>query len=268
MQCCSSAEIRSRCFSSASRAYTVPAFLLLDPRLAPITPLEDTIMSKFSLELPNPFSGGDDGLFDFDPIGLLREGSQFRPPGLPRIEPGSLSFTSPFENFLSFDVASPREILGLDFGDGGFSGHFGTSFDMVSNLFSRPGTLLEQGLFSGHEGLGGIVGDLFGSVKSAFGLGDIGGLGGKLGGILGGAMDFIGPVGGIVGGLFGRQDGVKGLISSVMSGLSFGGPIGAGVMGLAHLTGLDKLAGKALGGIGKAIGGIGKKIGGFFKGLF
>lgn len=250
-----------------SRTLSVPAFLLLDPRLAPITPLEDITMSNFSLEFLNPFSGGGGDLFDFDPVGLLKEGSQFRPPGLPRIEPSSLNFTSPFENLLSFDVPSPREILGINFGDGGLSGTFGASFDTFSNLFSRPGKLAELGLFGGHEGIGGIVGNLFDSAKNAFGLGDIGSWGGKISGILGGAMDFLGPAGGILGGLFGHQDGVKGLLSSVMSGMSFGGPIGAGIMGLAHITGLDKLAGKALGGIGKAIGGVGKAIGSGFKKL-
>jgi hypothetical protein len=227
-------------------------------------------MSGFSLEnFPLPFSGGDDD-FDFNPLGLFKEASQFRLPGLPSMEPSSLDFGNPFEKITSFDVPNPSEILGLNFGDGGLGGRFGDSFGNFSNLLSSPGRLFEMGLFGGPEDIGGIIGNFTNPVKNMFsGLGDFGGLGGKLGGILGGAMDFLGPASGIIGGLFGRgQEGVKGLISSVMSGFSFGGPIGAGIMGLAHITGLDKLAGKALGGIGKAIGGVGKAIGGGIKKIF
>lgn len=229
-------------------------------------------MSKFSLEnfLSNPFSGGDNDSPSFDPLGLFKEGASFRPPGFSNFEPSSLDFTSPFEKLRYFDIPSPRDVLGIDFGDGMFSGRFGDNLGGLSNLLSSPGRLFDHGLFGGPEEIGGIVGNLVSPVKNLFGrMGDIGsGIGGSFGGILGGAMNFMGPAAGIIGGLFGRgQEGVKGLLSSITSGFAFGGPIGAGVMGLANITGLDKLAGKALGGIGKAIGGIGKGIVSGLKGF-
>jgi hypothetical protein len=232
-------------------------------------------MSKFSLELPNPFSGADHDLFDFDPLKLMREASHFQPPGLPRFEPPSLDFSDPFENLPSIKIPRPGDrgfrlpsFLDLpSFAEDGFlKGDFGSPLKLMSNLVSGPGKLSDLGLHGGPEIIGGPIGHLLDPVKNLFNMGDIGS---KIGGIFGSVTNFLGPVGGIVGGLFGRgQEGVKGLLSSVASGFSFGGPIGAGIMGLAHITGLDKLAGKALGGIGQAIGGGLKAIGGGIKKLF
>ena len=236
-------------------------------------------MSKFSLEnLPNPFSH-DHNLLDFNPLNLLREASHFQLPGLPRFEPPSLDFSNPFENLPSLKI--PRHgdngfhlpsFMDLpSFAEHGFlKGDIGSPFKALSNLISAPGKLADFGLHGGPENIGGIMGHLMDPVKNVFShLPSIGDIGGKLGGVLGSVSNFLGPIGGVVGGLFGHaQEGVKGLLSSVASGFSFGGPIGAGVMGLAHITGLDKLAGKALGGIGHAIGGGIKAIGSGLKHLF
>ena len=238
---------------------------------------------RFSLELPNPFSGGDHGLSDFDPLNLFREATQFKLPGLPHLEPPSLDFSDPFEKLPSIKIPRPGD-NGFhlptfhdlpNFAEDGFlKGDFGSPLKLMSNLVSGPGKLQELGLHGGPENIGGIMGHLIDPVKNMFGhlgshLGSIGDIGSKIGGIFGSVSNFLGPVGGIVGGLFGRgQEGVKGLLSRVASGFSFGGPIGAGVMGLAHITGLDKLAGKALGGIGHAIGSGIKAIGSGIKNLF
>lgn len=241
-------------------------------------------MSRISFEdfLP-PLPGLNNDL-DFNPVKLLKDASHFHPPGLPRLEPPSLHFSDPFEKLSSVvklphdkglrlpDYPMPHELLGINFsGDrdvvrtalklplpGEVEGH-------LSNLISRPGSLMKFNLHAGTEEIGGILSHITSPVKHFFSrIGDVTGLSG-----IAGSISSILPIGGIIGGLFGgHKEGIKGLVSSVASGFAFGGPIGAGIMGLANITGLDKLAGKALGGIAKGIGEGFKAIGKGIKGLF
>ncbi len=247
-------------------------------------------MSRLSLEsLHFTLPELDIDVHNLDPLTLMKEASNFQPPGVgSRLEPSSLNFDNVFDKVnmprpgdssfhisSPFDVPNPLDALRFTSGDTNFStaamknplssdgilsGNFGDAFGHLSNLFSSPDNLTKNGLFGGAEDIGGVLGHITNPVNSLFSsLGDIGG---KVGGVLGSIGNFLGPIGGVVGGIMGSgQEGIKGLLSSVASGFSFGGPIGAGVMGLAHITGLDKLAGKAIGGLVDGVKTVGSAIG-------
>ncbi|HNB21440.1 MAG TPA: hypothetical protein PKZ32_03440 [Candidatus Melainabacteria bacterium] len=243
-------------------------------------------MSRFTVENFGP-DFDIPGAFrtDFDPVGLYKLGVELNSSSMQRIVPESLDFSDPYESLTSFrgdrfqaprgfDFPSTGDILGLNFHssfmrnplslDGILAGNFGDSFGFMSNLLSRPDNLVSHGLFGGAEGFGGILGHITNPVKGLFnGFGEAG----SFGGILGGLGNWAGPVGGILGGLLGRgQEGVGGMLSSLAGGFAFGGPFGAGVAALMHL-GLDKLAGKVLGGVANVIGDFGGLVGHGIKGL-
>ncbi len=243
-------------------------------------------MSKISFENFLPPLPGIRNDLDFNPINLLKEASHFHPPGLPSIEPGSLNFNDPFEKIVANvhvkvprdggfhlpELPMPHEVLGLNFGGdkdivkaalklplpGEVEGH-------LSSLISKPGSLANFNLHGGVEEIGGVLSHITSPVKNFFShFGEVT----HLSGIAGTISNFL-PFGGIVGGIFGgHQDGVKGLVSSAAKGFMFGGPIGAGIGALAHVTHLDELAGKALGGIAHGVTSGIKAIGSGIKHLF